>query len=643
MPSSTSRYNRRHGSGSLAAKQKLERLLQRLQNAQESGRVEHAWTLCESALTLAPDNIDLLCTYGSLAVKVGLPEVGVEAGRRATHLRPDRAETHHCLGVALRHRGELQHAIASLTRALELEPSRLDSLLELGTAFLDAGDASTAEPLLNRAVALDWNSPLVQTSLGRLHAATGRADEAIAAYRRAIELDPKQWSAQNQLGNVLRDAGDLDGSIVAFRQAIALAPDRPDLWSNLLLTLQCTDAESASEIAAQHRAFGRHFAKQLMPLPAPPRASRSGERLKIGYLSSHFRRHAVAKFFEPLIAAHDRNRFEIHCYYNGMAPDDITDRIRGRAEHFSTVCGMRDGYVAAQIRRDGIDILVDLDGHTMPNRLPVFFLRAAPIQVTWLGYLATTGITAVDYRLTDPRADPPGLTEGFHTERLWRLPTTAWCYQPYDEAPASGPSPLAANGFVTFVSLNNPGKLTRSLLELWIPIMLATPGSRLNLHVSTQQSRIAELRTFFDARGIDASRIALIERQSIDRYFALYDASDIALDTWPCAGGTTTCDAMWMGVPVVTLAGERSFSRTGASLLASVGLGELIAQTPDEYVAKAIALAHDPEQLTELRAGLRTRMQSSCLTDGPALAREVETSFVEMWQRHATHQDGKGH
>jgi predicted O-linked N-acetylglucosamine transferase (SPINDLY family) len=475
----------------------------------------------------------------------------------------------------------------------------------------------------------------VQAALGRFYESTGRPDDAIAAYRRAIALDAQQPEAHISLGNALRNAGDLDGAIATHGRAIALAPNRPDTWSNLLLTLQCSDGISAREIAEKHREFGRYFSKLLLPLPPSPRAPLAGRRLKIGYLSSHFRRHAVAKFFQALIRAHDVRMFEIHCYYSGAASDDITEEIRGQVEHFAPVHGMRDGYVAAQIRRDGIDILVDVDGHTAFNRLAVFFLKPAPVQVTWLGYLATTGVPAIDFRLTDARADPPGLADELHTETLWRLPSTAWCYQPYAEAPPVASPPVAANGFPTLVSLNDPAKVTPSVLELWARIMREVPRSRLILHTSRQPSRIFELEAFFAARGVAASRVDLVERRSIGEYFVLYNRADIALDTWPCAGGTTTCDALWMGVPVVTLTGEASYSRTGASLLASLGMDEFVNATGDAYVATAVALARDPPRLAQLRAQLRPRMLASCLTDGVAFAREVEAAFVGMWEHRS--------
>jgi predicted O-linked N-acetylglucosamine transferase (SPINDLY family) len=340
----------------------------------------------------------------------------------------------------------------------------------------------------------------------------------------------------------------------------------------------------------------------------------------------------VAKFFEPLLDAHDRDRFEVHCYYNFPIADEVTGRIRARAGHFATVWGASDGHVAVQVRRDGIDILVDLDGHTLPNRLPVFLLRPAPVQVTWLGYLATTGLPTIDYRLTDALADPRGLADALHTETLWRLPHTAWCYRPYDEAPPARRAPATDGEPTTYVSLNNPGKVNDAMLELWARILSEVAGSRLVVHVASQPSRVSGVERFFASRGIASERLLLVGRQSIGDYLRTYTRCDVALDTWPCAGGTTTCDALWMGVPVVTLAGTGSYSRTGASLLPIVGLGDLVADSPDAYVDAAVRLARDRPRLATLRQSLRNTMRSSCLTDGAAFARDVEDAFLSMWE-----------
>jgi len=532
----------------------------------------------------------------------------------------------------LRLLGQPRTAIDSLGRALELLPNRCDSLLELCMAFLDVGDAQAAEPFLNAALDVTPNTAAAQTTLGRHYASVGRLDDAVAALRRAIALDERHADAHGRLGALLRDAGDIDGAIRAFEQAVAQAPDRADHWSSLLLTLQCSSRD-AVDVAATHRNFGNHFRERVQAMPSMRMAPDPARRLKIGYLSSNFRRHAVAKFFEPLLECHDRSRFDVHCYYNFPVDDEITSRIRNRSEHFANVCGMRDGFVASAIRRDGVDILVDLDGHTAPNRLPVFFMRPAPIQVTWLGYLATTGVPAIDYRLTDGWADPPGVTEHLHAETLWRLPSTAWCYRPYEEAPDCGPPAFAASGCITFVSLNNPGKVSAGVLELWADILRQVDGSRLVVHVSLQPSRIGQVERFFASRGISRERIALVGRGAIDQYFAHYRHADIALDTWPCAGGTTTCDALWMGLPVVTLTGQSSYSRTGASILASVGLDDLITTTPPHYVTAAVDLARDRPRVAHLRGSLRAAMRTGKLTDGQSFARNVESAYDAMWRK----------
>jgi predicted O-linked N-acetylglucosamine transferase (SPINDLY family) len=625
------RYDRRHGAKSGASLKRVDDLAARAREALASGDAGKAMSLCERALAVDPRNSSVLCAYATAATLMGRPDAGMEAARIAVKLQPFDSDAHHCLGAALRHLGQPRPAIDCLGRALDLRPNRPDSLLELCMAFLDVGDAAAAEPFLNAALDSTPNTAVAQTTLGRYYASAGRLDDAMAALRRAVALDERHTEAHSRLGSLLRDAGDIDAAIGEFEQAVAQAPDRADHWSNLLLTLQCSSRDAA-DIATAHRGFGHHFRTRIQPMPSMRVADDSDRRLKIGYLSSNFRRHAVAKFFEPLLECHDRSRFDVHCYYNFPVDDELTASIRARAEHFANVCGMRDGFVASAIRRDGIDILVDLDGHTAPNRLPVFFLRPAPIQVTWLGYLATTGVPAVDYRLTDGWADPPGATEHLHAESLWRLPSTAWCYRPYDEAPDCGAPAFEANGWLTFVSLNNPGKVSAGILELWASILRQVDASRLVLHVSLQASRVAGVEHFFADRGIPPERLELVGRSPIDQYFAHYRNADIALDTWPCAGGTTTCDALWMGLPVVTLTGRSSFSRTGASILASVGLDGLITATPQDYVKAAVDLARDRARVARLRGSLRAAMRGGRLTDGPAFARNVEAAYGAMWR-----------
>jgi len=540
---------------------------------------------------------------------------------------------HHVLGRAKCQAGNLAAGIASLRRAVALRPDAFEVEFDLGKALFDALALEDAQRHLAHARELAPLSAEVHITLGNLYRRRYRHEDALAAYRRAVELDAGIAQAHNNLGALLAELGDGDGAIVAFRQALALAPDRPSTWSNLLLALSWSDRLPAAEIAAEHRAYGRHFGTRIRALAPIALRPLPGRRLKIGYVSSDFRGHAVAVFIQPLLAHHDRQRFEIYGFYNFTADDEATAHIRTLVEHFVPVAGLSDGELAERIRKEGIDILVDLNGHTAHNRLPLFLLKPAPIQVTWLGYLATTGLPTMDYRLTDARADPPGRTEALHTETLWRLPDSLWCYEPYRFAPEVAPLPALRNGHVTFASLNNPAKVSATILGLWACILQAVPEARLLLIRSALDGRTAELERFFAGRGVDPRRVNFLAWRSTADYLALYNGVDVALDTWPCAGGTTTCDALWMGVSPVTLAGERSFSRSGASMLATVGMPQLVAETGDEYVARATALAQDLPRLATMRGTLRERVRASPLVDAARFAAAVEQAYVAMAER----------
>jgi predicted O-linked N-acetylglucosamine transferase (SPINDLY family) len=587
----------------------------------------------EQALARDPRHPGALTSYAMLLLEAGDAQSATRLAERALEADPGRMSAHHVLGRAKCQAGDLAAGIASLRRAVALRPDAFEVELDLGKALFDALALEDAEKHLARARDLAPLSVEVHITLGNLYRRQHRHDEALAAYRRAIELDAGIAQAHNNLGALLAELGDGDGAIAAFRQALALAPDRPSTWSNLLLALSWSDRLPAAEIAAEHRAYGRHFGTRIRALAPIALRPLPGRRLKIGYVSSDFRGHAVAVFMQPLLAHHDRQRFEIYGFYNFTADDEATAHIRTLVEHFVPVAGLSDGELAERIRKEGIDILVDLNGHTAHNRLPLFLLKPAPIQVTWLGYLATTGLPTMDYRLTDARADPPGRTEAVHTETLWRLPDSLWCYEPYRFAPEVAPLPALRNGHVTFASLNNPAKVSATILGLWARILQAVPEARLLLIRSALDGRTTELERSFAGRGVDPRRVDFLAWRSTADYLALYNGVDVALDTWPCAGGTTTCDALWMGVPPVTLAGERSFSRSGASMLTTVGLPELVAETADGYVANATTLAQDLPRLATLRRTLRERVRASPLVDAARFAAAVEQAYVAMAER----------
>jgi protein O-GlcNAc transferase len=611
----------------------IDRLIALAQSEYAAGRLQRAAALFEQVLERDPMHADALGQYAVVALQAGQPQTSLQLAQRCVAIRSQDANAQHVLGLAQHRCGRLADAVESLGRAVKMQPDFFEARLNLGSAMLDAGDAQGALPHYERALALQPQSAPAHNNLGNLYRELRKPAEAIASYRRALALDPGHARAHGNLGNMLRDLGDCEGAIGAFRRSLAIAPNQPDVWSNLLLTLSGSDAVSPEALFAEHQSYGRYFGALLRPLYSAMPAGVIGRRLKVGYISSDFRKHAVVTFFEPLLAAHDRSRFEIYCYYNQRLGDEVTARLRECAAQFVPIAGVPDLAVAQRIRADAIDILVDLNGHTADNRLPLFFLRPAPVQVTWLGYPGSTGVGTMDYRLTDAHADPPGLTEALHTETLWRLPTTQWCYRPYADAPAVGPLPMLIHGAPTFACLNQPGKTSPTVLAMWTEILNAMPQARLLLLVSPHPEREALLREYFSAHGVVGARIEFVARVPLTEYLALYHRCDVALDTYPYSGGTTTCDALWMGVPVVTLAGDRSISRSSASVLHNVGYPELVATTASDYVRIATVLAADPDRLADVRANLRGRMRTSRLTDEARFACDIEAAFTTIWDR----------
>jgi predicted O-linked N-acetylglucosamine transferase (SPINDLY family) len=367
----------------------------------------------------------------------------------------------------------------------------------------------------------------------------------------------------------------------------------------------------------------------------PHSNDRSRERrLRIGYVSSDFRQHSVGYFIEPVLAHHNHDRFEIFCYSNDIKEDEVTGRLQSYADHWRRLIGLSDEQAANQIRADRIDILIDLSGHTRGNRLLVFARKPVPVQVTWLGYPTTTGLSTMDYRLTDGFADPVGMTEHFHSEQLVRLPECFSCYQP-PEAPEVSGLPAREKDYVTFGSFNNLAKINREVMAVWARILQAVPGSHLTLKntglgAGTVQQRVRET---FMGLGVAPERLALLgndpsSRAHLERYWNI----DIGLDPFPYNGATTTCDALWMGVPLVALAGKTHAGRVGVSQLSNLELTELIGNTTEEYVAIATRLARDLERLSQLRAGLRARLAASPLTEAPRFTKNLEQAYLAMWK-----------
>ncbi len=605
--------------------------------AQQLGRSDVAVDLLRQSIALKPNDPQ---AYGNLGVALKDTrqwDEAIAAYRQAIALRPNLPEAYSNLGNLLRNTGRLEEAIAACGQAIALRAHFPEAHNNLGLAFHESGRLEQAIASYRNAIALKPNYPEAHGNLGLSLYDKGRLDEAIASYRQAIALKPNNPEVLSNLGNALKDTGQVEAAIAAHREAIAITPAFPEAHSNLLFTLNYQPGSDPRAIAEEHRRWDQQHAEPLRRFILPHPNLRDPERrLRVGYVSADFREHPVAYFLENLLAAHDPSQVEVSCFSNVVQPDEVTDRLRQYATYWHCIVGMPDAQVVELIRHNEIDILVDLAGHSAGNRLLVFARRPAPVQASWLGYPNTTGLGAMDFRLTDDYADPPGTTERFQTERLVRLPRCAWCFHPSEKAPAVNAPPAVNAGHITFGCFNAMPKINGSVLKLWSQILVAVPGSRLLLKNAAFRESSAQqrVRGALEDSGIAPKRLELIGRVTdVCGHLSFYGKVDIALDTYPYHGTTTTCEAMWMGVPVVSLAGDTHVSRVGVSLLSNTGLAELVAESPEDYVRRATGLAMDLPRLTELRNTLRERMKGSALMDSPAFARDIETAYRQMWRQ----------
>ena len=617
----------------LAIKSDYPEVHNNLGNAlRELGRLDEAVSAYRRALQLKPDYPEAHNNLGNALREQGQLEEAVASCRQALRLRPDMAEAHNNLGNALRELGQLAEAVAAFHRALQLRPGLAEAHNNLGSALKDQGRLDEAIASCRHALQLLPDLAEAHNNLGNALRDRGQFDEAVAAYRRALEIKPGFALSHNNLGNGLKERGELDAAIASYRLAVELQPDDASHHSNLVFALHFHPAHDERMISEEHRRWNRQFSEPLNNLLLPHPNDRSPERrLRVGYVSPDFREHAVGRFVLPLFERHDRERFDILCYSGVIRPDWMTERLRALAPLWRSTVGIPDARLAGMIRQDRVDILVDLTMHTAGNRLPMFARQPAPVQVTWLAYPGGAGLRGIGYRLTDARMDPLGENSAWSAGEPVRLPDSWCCYQPVDESPAINPLPAASAGWVTFGSLNNFAKINDGVLALWARVLETVKGSRLLMLCPEGQTRERVL-SFFGARGIGAERMELVSFLSRLDYMRLYQRIDLGLDPFPCNGMTTTCDALWMGVPVLTLPGATPVSRAGLSLLSSVGLGELAASSESDYVRMAVEWAANLPRLAGVRATLRPRLQASPLLDAPRFAQNVEATYRSMWQ-----------
>jgi protein O-GlcNAc transferase len=595
-------------------------------------RVDEAIEWHRKSLAASPDNLNSLRGLARLHYDRGELEEAEELWRAAARIAPDHAETLNALGVVLQELGQREEAVACWRRALVADPKMAVAHNNLGVMYRLMHKRKEAIEQLRTALQLAPNDPMTAANLAHSLLEVGHTTEAEGLARGIVERRPEHAEGHHMLGFTLAYQGRIEPAVAAFTEAHRLAPASAPVISNALFASLYSDRRSAEDILILHRELGAKI-EPARPARAAWKNSREpGRRLKVGYISPDFRTHPVSMFFEPVLAHHDRANFEVICYSTTSAPDTLTERLRAHAALWHDCSGWSNLKIADLIEADAVDILVDLAGHTAQNRAGVMRAKPAPVQALYIGYPGTTGLPEVDYLIADARLCPPG-SEIFYSEKIARVDGSFWCYQPSRTAPAVSAPPAARNGYVTFGSYNALQKLSATTFELWLRVLKAVPSSRLALKSLTfadEPARAATHRRFVEA-GIAPERVAALPPTDPAQFLAEYGRLDIALDPFPYNGGTTTCEALWMGVPVVSLAGDRFCSRMGLSLLENIGLSELVARMPDDYVRIAAELAGDLSRLAALRASLRDRMAASPVCDAARAARELEGAYCAMW------------
>lgn len=614
---------------------RTDALLQRGNSLLEAGRAAGAVLLMQEAVALSPDyaaaHIHLAAAYEALDHL----DDAAACLQKALRLAPANASTLDRLGLVLFRLNRMEDAFDCFSRATGLDDKLHEAHYYLGVILQNAGRPDEAVQHYRRALCLAPRLAEAHNNLGVCQRLLGHLDDAIASCTHALAINPDYALAHNNLGLFYKDVGRLDEAVDSYRRAVACAPEYIQAHSNLLYLLYFHPAHNDASILNEARTLAARLAPAddtRMRVSSGPRRD-VPPRLRIGYVSPDFREHCQALFTVPLLAHHDRRRFEIHCYAHLPQPDAVSDRLAASVDHWHVTHHLSDAQLAGLIEGHEIDVLVDLTMHMAGGRPGLFARKPAPVQVAWLAYPGTTGIPAIDYRLTDPWLDPPGQTEEHYSERSERLPDSFWCYDPLESALDPGPLPALTAGHVTFGCLNNFCKVSERSLRLWAKVMTATPASRLLLLAPAGRHRGRILGLLADC-GVNESRIEFVDYLPRREYLQTFRRIDICLDTLPYNGHTTSLDAYWMGVPVVTRVGHTVAGRAGWSQLNNLGHVELAAFDDDAFVAIASDLASDTDRLGRLRRLLRLELESSPLMNGPRFARAIEGIYTRLAQRH---------
>ena len=627
---------------SLALKPDFAETHSNLGNAlKDQGELEEAIACYGQALLLKPDYAEAYNNLGTALKAQNNLDAAVGSYQRAVSLKPDFVDAHNNLGNALMAQGKLEAAVVSFHQSLLIKPDFAEAHNNLGNALKDQGKLDAAVESFQRALAFKPDFAEAYSNLGLALQKQSNMDEAIACYNKALSIKPDYAEAYNNLGLALQEQGKLDEAVDSYRKALALRPIYPKAHSNLLFTLSFYSKCLPDTHLAEARHYGDNVMAKVQPYTSWPvypenTAQRGMLPLRIGLVSGDFRAHPVGFFLEGILANLNRARVELVAYSMSPQEDELTARIRPCFVAWNIIVGLSDEAAARKIHDDGIHILIDLTGHTASNRLPMFALKPAPVQVSWLGYFATTGLPTIDYLLADSVSVPETHREHF-TETVWYLPETRLCFTPPANRTGLELTPLPAlqNGYITFGCFQNLTKVNDTVLAAWGRIFLALPEARLRLQSSQMNCSTARESLYhrFAQAGIMPERVIMEGYVSREGYLAAYAKVDIILDTFPYPGGTTTCEALWMGVPTLTLAGGTLLARQGASMLTCAGLEDWIASDEGDYVLRTLFHATDINRLAQLRLGLRQKVLASPLFNAPRFALHLEDALQKMWQQ----------
>jgi protein O-GlcNAc transferase len=580
------------------------------------------------AIRLRSDFAEAYHNLGALLQRMEQWQEAADAYRNALRFDPALpADVRNQLGIVLFRARQFHAAVDAFHQALTIHPDFAEALNNLANVYHELQQPADAIFCYRRAAVLRPDSAEIFNNLGNVLKETGQLDHALAAQHHAVELRPDYADAYSNLANTLKDTRRLDQALACYDSALALNPSHVIAHSGKVYTLHFHPNSSPRTLAEAHREWNARHAVALPRMSNHRNKIDPYRRLHIGYVSPDFRDHVVGRFLMPLLANHDHRQVQVFAYASVTRPDTYVNRFKNHVDVWRDVAALSDEQLAEKIWADEIDILVDLTMHMAGSRLLMFARKPAPVQLTYLAYCSTTGLNAMDYRFTDMYLDSPENGDKWYCEKSLRL-RSYWCY----ESPSNAPPVTPRSGPITFGCLNNFCKISNATVEAWGKLMNRVTNSRLIVHAHSGTHR-AEFIADLGSLGVAAERVEFVGFAPLTEYLNTYGKIDIGLDPFPYAGGTTTCDALWMGVPVISLAGSTAVSRAGRSILSQVGLSDLIVATVDEYVEKAARLAEDTDKLKSLRITLRERMEKSPLMDARGFARDVERAYRDIWQR----------